>query len=236
MNARRTLGAGVAAGLVFFATTLAAPLGAAESGPAWRALTPAQQQALAPLAADWSSLDAARKQKWLELAGRLRTMPPEERERIRERMAQWSRLTPSERASARLQFEEARQLSPRSERQAQWQAYQALPPEERAALAQRARSASGSSAAGSEGKRNLVAPAAAPQTRAVAPTVKQLKPGATTTTMGTPAAPPPHHQAGLPKIAATPGFVDPATLLPQRGPQGAAMRSASAPSGADKPQ
>jgi hypothetical protein len=44
------------------------------------------------------------------------------------------------------------------------------------------------------------------------------------------AAPPAHHQTGMPKIAATPGFVDPATLLPKRGPQGAAVRSAAASS------
>ena len=40
--------------------------------------------------------------------------------------------------------------------------------------------------------------------------------------------PPAHQQTGLPKIAATPEFVDKATLLPQRGPQGAATRSAAA--------
>ena len=41
---------------------------------------------------------------------------------------------------------------------------------------------------------------------------------ATTTTVTTPAAPPLHHQPGLPKIAATPGFVDPAKPPPPRGP------------------
>jgi hypothetical protein len=34
-----------------------------------------------------------------------------------------------------------------------------------------------------------------------------------------------HQQVGLPKVAATPGFVDAETLLPQRGAQGAAARS-----------
>jgi hypothetical protein len=40
----------------------------------------------------------------------------------------------------------------------------------------------------------------------------------------------------MPKIAATPGFVDPATLLPKRGPQGAAaQRAASARTSASAP-
>ena len=75
-------------------------------------------------------------------------------------------------------------------------------------------------------------PRPAPPARSVAPSVVPARPGATTTTVTTPAAPPLHHQPGLPKIAATPGFVDPATLLPQRGPQGAAVRApASAAAG-----
>ena len=71
-------------------------------------------------------------------------------------------------------------------------------------------------------------PTATPRARAVTPTVQQARPGATTTTMTTRPLPPAHNQAGLPKIAATSGFVNPATLLPQRGPQGAAVRSAAA--------
>jgi len=65
--------------------------------------------------------------------------------------------------------------------------------------------------------------------RAVAPSVVQAAPGATTTLVTKPGAPPRHQQTGLPKIAATPGFVDSTTLLPKRGPQGAAT-SATPPS------
>ena len=53
----------------------------------------------------------------------------------------------------------------------------------------------------------------------------QAGPGATTTMVSKLPTPPPHQQIGLPKIAASPGFVDRATLLPQRGPQGAAAVS-----------
>ena len=46
--------------------------------------------------------------------------------------------------------------------------------------------------------------------------------GATTNLVSKPTTPPMHQQTGLPKVAATPGFVDSATLLPKRGAQGAA--------------
>ena len=62
----------------------------------------------------------------------------------------------------------------------------------------------------------------------VSPTVVQAKPGASTTLVSKTPAPPLHHQAGLPKIAATDGFVNPSTLLPSRGPQGAAAIAAPA--------
>ena len=56
----------------------------------------------------------------------------------------------------------------------------------------------------------------------------QAQPGATTTSIAKRPTPPAHQQTGLPKIAASPGFVDKSTLLPKRGPQGAATRSAAA--------
>ena len=61
-----------------------------------------------------------------------------------------------------------------------------------------------------------------------APTVVQAQPGATTTLISKRPRRPSHQQPGLPKIAATPGFVDKSTLLPQRGPQGAATRGRDA--------
>ncbi len=216
----------------------------AVGGPAWSQLTPAQRQALAPLERDWSRIDEPRRAKWLEVATRFPTMPIDERQRLQQRMAEWARLTPAERSSARLQFQEARVLSP-SERQAQWQAYQALPETEREALASRARrpaKAAASAPAGAPraavaapdaaGKRNLVEPGGNTP-RTANGTVQQARPGATTTPITvTRPLPPPHNQAGMPKIAATPGFVDPSTLLPKRGPQGAAVRSATAASAA----
>ncbi len=243
----RVLGlAGCALLLACGAAQAQPPAAAPPGGPAWPALTPAQREALAPLQRDWATIDANRKQKWLEVATRLQRMPEAERQLIQERMAAWARLSPAERTRSRLQFQEFRDF-PAEEREAAWQAYQALPAAERQQLAQRAQPPVPATPAGSVttavtrngmagvphpdpaataghlAKRNLVVPAALPPPRPVSPTVVQAKPGATTQTMQRRALPPAHNQAGLPKIAAMRGFVDPATLLPRRGPQGAAV-------------
>ncbi len=214
----------------------AAARAASVSGPAWSSLTPVQQQALAPLRPTWDSTGAASKMKWMEVAGRFPGMPADERNRVQERMAAWAAMSPNERARARIQFQETRRIGA-EERQARWQAYQALPDDERKRLVQAAKKAPLPPAAlasgGAQGadtgsaKRNLVATSPGPTPRAVAPTVMQAKPGASTTTVTTQAKPPMHHQPGLPKIVATPAFVDPTTLLPRRGPQAAAMRTAA---------
>jgi hypothetical protein len=220
-------------GAVLAGTALAAE---PESKPTWASLTPSQRQALAPLQQDWARIDGPRKSKWLEVAARFPAMPADERARVQQRMAEWARLSPNERAQARLQFQEVQQISP-AERQAKWDAYQALSPDERKTLAQQAKPAArpastqlataGSAASGAKA-RGAAAPASASTQRPVSPTLVQAKPGATTTSMTTRATPPPHQQPGMPKIAATSGYVDPATLLPQRGPQGAAVRTAAA--------
>jgi hypothetical protein len=183
---------------------------------AWSKLTPAQQAALEPLAREWASIDGNRKQKWLEIAERLPRMSAAERARMQTRMAEWTRMTPQQRAQVRLYFQEAKQVAPQHRKES-WDAYLALPAEQRRQLAERAT------------KSNIVvAPEAAAVPRPVAPTVVQAQPGATTTLMSRRPTPPPHQQTGLPKIAATPEFVDRATLLPQRGAQGAAVRAVAA--------
>lgn len=208
--------------------------------PEWQSLTPAQRAALAPLERDWSSIDAARKEKWLDIAARFPSMSAAERQRIQARMTEWARLSPKERGEARLHYQELRQLSP-AERQARWEQYQALPPDQRRELAARAAPSAPERAAPRAPRGAASAPvpksnivSAMPLPRApvkpVAPTVVQAKPGATTTLMSKPPAPPAHQQPGLPKVAATPGFVDRSTLLPQRGAQAAGTRPASAAS------
>jgi hypothetical protein len=211
-----------------------------EEGVRWQSLTPAQREALAPLEHDWPTIEAVRKQKWLALAARFKSLPPQERVRIQTRMAEWAKLTPAERTQARLRFEEARQL-PATDRSARWQEYQALSPEQRALLAARAASAPHEAASrpgrgardSKEAKANLVPnPALAQPPRPVSPTLVQAAPGATTTLITRHPTPPPHQQSGMPKIATTSEFVQRSTLLPQRGPQAAAVVSGSASSSA----
>ena len=217
-----------------------------EEGVRWDKLKPAQREALLPLQREWAGIDAQRKQKWLQLADRLPAMPPEERGRVQARMTDWARLSPAERGEARLRFQEATQIAP-PDRRSRWEAYQALTPEQKKELSQRAtpsKSASidpaprrsgrpeRSEKAGREpplAKSNIVPnPAYAPPPRLIAPTVVQAAPGATTTLVTRRPAPPPHQHVGLPKIAATPEFVNKSTLLPQRGAQGAAIRAVPA--------
>ncbi len=225
----------ILAALCALTLSLSATAAQPDRGPAWTSLNTQQKQALEPLRRDWASIDAPRREKWLEVATRFPSMSADERARVSERMAEWARLKPAERAQARLQFQETRQL-PADERQARWLAYQALSPEQRKALAQRAKPANKPPATATAaakpaaqadpipGKRNVVQAPSVPRGRTVAPTVVQAQPGATTRSMAMQALPPLHHQTSLPKIAATTGFVDAATLLPKRGPQGAAVR------------
>jgi hypothetical protein len=215
---------------------------AGEQGARWTELQPAQQQALKPLEREWSTIDVRSKRKWQELAARFPKLNPQEQARVQERMTAWAKLTPKERTEARMHFQEAKQL-PAQDRRARWDAYQALSPEQKQQLAERAappaeaarKNASPTAVrsvrdAAPQAKSNIVPnPALVAAPRAVAPTVVQARPGATTTLINRRPAPPGHQQTGLPKIAATPEFVNKATLLPQRGPQGAATRSATAP-------
>lgn len=217
-----------------------------ERGPKWTALSGAQQLALKPLERDWRGIGPDHKQKWLEIAAQFPALSADERQRVQARMAEWAMLTPQQRGAARLQFKQAQQLAP-SNRQARWEAYQALPEEEKKQLASRAAPAAstgsalrrsrlsqtgGASPSDVQAKSNvIVVPEASRPVRSVAPTLVQAPTGATTTLISKRAAPPVHEQAGLPKITASPNFVNPSTLLPRRGPQGAAViaTGASAP-------
>jgi Protein of unknown function (DUF3106) len=247
-GAGRRAAAAIGLLLALLTATLATPLQAADlgkgkadastavSGTPWTSLTAAQKAALAPLQRDWPTIESSGRDKWLELAARFPSMSAAERQRVQERMAEWSRLSPTQRAQARLQFQEARQVSP-IDRQAKWEAYQALPEEERRQLLDRARPELSNPAAVSgarqpkesaaDSKRNTVEPQRSPTAKPVAPTVVQARPGASTTLMSSTASPPAHNQAGLPKIVAIEGFVDPVTLLPKVGPQGAAAQATS---------
>jgi Protein of unknown function (DUF3106) len=207
-----------------------------EQGPKFSTLSVDEQAALKPLEKEWAGISADRKQKWRVLAARFPKMPIDERARIQARMAEWAQMSPEQRGKVRLQFQEANKSSSQN-RQAQWQAYQALPADQKRELATKAAAAPASSAVpGAQVKSNIVAnPALAAPPRSVAPAVVQAQPGATTNLISKRVTPPAHQQSGQPKIAASPEFVDAATLLPQKGPQGAVTRSAAASAPALRP-
>ena len=203
----------------------ATPSGTLISSQNWASLSASQKEALAPLSKEWDQLDGARKGKWLEIAARYQTLPAEHQQRLRERMAEWTRMSPSDRQRARIGYQHASELrAPEQETKMRekWDAYQALPPEKRQRLVERA--AEKASAAG----RDVPAPPRAkapiqraPLTASTGPTIVQALPGATTVLMTQRAEPP------LPGASAAPGRpirspreakLDPDTLLPRRDP------------------
>ena len=102
--------------------------------PAWDELTPAQQQALKPLAGHWAGINETQKRKWLEVSRNYPNMPAPEQAKLHSHMTDWVNLTPQQRAQARLNFGKAAPLSA-DEKKAKWQAYQSLSPADRQKLA-----------------------------------------------------------------------------------------------------
>jgi hypothetical protein len=113
------------------------PGGVAATRPAWSELTPAQQAALGPLAPAWGSISEAQKRKWIALSQNYPSLAPAERATLHGRMTEWAALSPAQRNQARLNFAETKRLT-NEEKKAQWQAYQALTPEQKKLLAAQA--------------------------------------------------------------------------------------------------
>lgn len=158
--------------------------------PLWSELTPAQQQALAPLSSTWNTVSETQKRKWLALSQNYPKMSGAEQAKLHSRMTEWAALSPQQRTQARLNFGETQQLSP-DDKRAKWEAYQALSPEE---------------------KRKLAARAAKPP-----PTAAAVKPVAPEKLATVPRAAA-KRQDETPRILAAPNQVDHNTLLPQPAP------------------
>jgi hypothetical protein len=238
----RIFGATALPALVLVLGLSGLPAGAQEAGLSWSQLPASEQQVLSPLKSQWSSMDQVRRQKWHEIAQRYPKLSAAQQERLRSRMVEWTALSPSERNLARLQFEESK-LVPAEERQARWEAYQALPEEKRKLLldqaAQRKSATQQKQTAPALVTAAAIKPGEPPASQPdgstklsprpnAGPATVQATAGASTRPINQRPVPPRHQQPGLPKIAATPEFVDSRTLLPQRGPQGAAVTPASA--------
>jgi hypothetical protein len=107
------------------------------AGPQWQELSAAQKNILQPLAGTWNSLMPERKSKWLAMAQNYPGLAAAEQAKLQSRMVEWAALNPQERERARLNFAETKKLSP-NERTADWEAYQALSPEQKQKLAEKA--------------------------------------------------------------------------------------------------
>ncbi|MFN7444361.1 MAG: DUF3106 domain-containing protein [Curvibacter sp.] len=100
------------------------------SKPAWAELSAAQRQALSPLAPHWDRLSEERKRKWLAISRNYPNLSSAEQAKLHRHMSEWATLSQHQRIQARQNFTEIRKLSP-EQKTAEWEAYQALSPEEK---------------------------------------------------------------------------------------------------------
>jgi hypothetical protein len=118
---------------------LAKPQQAAPAKSGWPLLTVDQQRALQPLAQSWGSLSDGQRRKWIEISRNYPSLSSADKAKMHSRMSAWVALSPRERAEARLNFaatsELSKELSPQ-EKQAKWETYQSLSPEEKRKLAE----------------------------------------------------------------------------------------------------
>lgn len=116
--------------------TLPAP--ALTVGGTWSSLTKEQQVALDPLSKHWSELSEGQKRKWLAFAKTYPKLGATDQEKLHSRMLEWAALSPKDREQARLNFAQTKSVG-KADRAANWEAYQALSPEERKKLAEGAK-------------------------------------------------------------------------------------------------
>ena len=112
----------------------AKPAATSTTRPSWAELSPAQQQALAPLSSDWDKFEVVRKKKWLEISSKFPKMTLAEQQRVQERMREWVKLTPEQRHLARENYTLTKKLNP-AQKTTQWQNYQQLPDDHKKKLA-----------------------------------------------------------------------------------------------------
>lgn len=134
----------------------------------WNELSAAQQAALQPLAPIWGDISDNRKRKWIALSANFAALSPADQATLHGRMTEWASLSTADRNRARLNFAQTKQLS-NQEKKAQWEAYQALSPEQKQQLAAQAQNkTSGAAPAVSESAPGKLA--AVPTTRSDAAT------------------------------------------------------------------
>ena len=121
----------------------------------WQTLQSDQRKALMPLRHEWATLDVSNRERWLKTAALLQKKTATERARAQERLVEWAKLSPANRSAARLHFASVRHI-PAEKRKSQWSRY--AEQSEKGALKRR--------------NADVYVP--------VAPSMVQVKPGATT--------------------------------------------------------
>ena len=116
------------------ASTPLVAVGTQAQNASWASLSPAQQIALAPLAKSWGSLSEGQKRKWIAISKSYPALPAPDKEKMHSRMVEWAALSPKDRELSRLNFAQTKAV-PKSDRAAEWEAYQALSPDEKQKLA-----------------------------------------------------------------------------------------------------
>ena len=99
----------------------------------WQQLNKQQKQALAPLATQWGQLTPQQQNKWLAISTNFTQLSVADQITMHARMADWVALSPQQRNLARLNFNKLQNL-PKEDKKAKWEAYQALPAEEKRLL------------------------------------------------------------------------------------------------------
>lgn len=187
--------------------------------PSWHELTPKQQEALQPLAADWDTLNGAHKRKWLALLKSNTEMSPADRAILRSRMNEWAALSNQQRAQARFNFAEVKQV-PVDERKAKWESYQALTEAQRRELAERANTSTrGATVVARPVPLQKLAPLPSGANRNLHSPRIQIEPPAGTSPAALPSAAHPISPASSPAVAEPPPV---AATIPAPSPPAAA--------------
>lgn len=126
----------------FCAALLLAASAWAGDGAAWEALSPAEQQALAPLQANWGQMKEPAKNRWRKVAQAYGQANPAVQARMQAHMRDWASMSPQERHEARQNFQALHPSGgPTPQpgvRMQRWQEYQRLSPEQKQQWRQRA--------------------------------------------------------------------------------------------------
>lgn len=89
----------------------------AAEDPAWQALPPQEQAALAPLAGDWHHFPAQQKERLRKVAQGYARLTPAQQQRLQARLSAWSHMTPEQRRVARDNYRSIQALPKQEQRQ-----------------------------------------------------------------------------------------------------------------------